>query len=169
MAAANLDGLIHPDEIGLAWSRFLIDDIVDQREAKTRPLLAAIFTFQIEDGIPALPTLPHLFLPEDLEAAKRITRRDPETYAYLVMLPGLPVPKAKWTQEPSAAKGEQLLGMPQEIIEEGTFPWYLMALYTSPTVKMSFCGAFDGEKFTKINCIHGSYGGSLSDLLGSDA
>lgn len=168
MAVANLDGLIHPDEIGLAWSRFLIDDLVEQREAQTRPLLAQIYTFELDDGIPGLPTLPFLFIPEDVASALKIVG-DPKTYAYLVVLPGLPVPKAKWSGSPGVAKGEQLLGMPQEIIEEGDFPWYLMALYNSPTKKMSFCGAFDGLKFTKINCIYGSYGGSLSDLLRRDA
>jgi hypothetical protein len=61
-----------------------------------------------------------------------------------------------------------MLGIPPEIIERGDYPWYLMAVFYSPSKQMTFCGAFNGETFHEIKCIHGAYGGILSSLFGSN-
>jgi hypothetical protein len=45
MAVANLQGLTNPDDIALAWARFLINDIVEHREAKTRAVSPGVYVF----------------------------------------------------------------------------------------------------------------------------
>lgn len=165
MAVANLSGLTRPDEIALAWSRFLIDDIVEHREAKTRAVTPGVYVFTMDGDTPALPTIPESFDPEDPASLEFIHTSG--AYAYLSVMAGLPVPTSSWSgQSPENAK-RQMLGVPPEVVEGGEFPWYLMAVFYSPSMQMTFCGAFDGESFREIKCIHGSYGGVLSDLLKS--
>lgn len=168
MARANLEGLKDREEIALAWSKFLIDDLVERREARVRAITASIYIFREED-VPLLPTLPEFFSPEDPASAKEALKRYPEAYAYLAVLPGLPLPKAEWVGDDHQKAAQRILGIPPEIIDRGEYPWYLMAVFVAPNQRMTFCGAFDGEKFRTIRPIYGSYGGYLTDLLGFDS
>lgn len=167
MAKANLENLSDPDDIALAWSKFLVEDLVEQREAKVRPIFASIFVFSKDGEVPCLPTLPQEFSPDNPESAKKILEDDPTAYAYLAVLPGLPVPKTP-SGEYSGEPRKQILGIPPEVIDAGEYPWFLMAVFVSPTKRMTFCGAFGGEKFNQVKLIHGSYGGFLSNLLPLD-
>jgi hypothetical protein len=166
MAVANLKGLARPDDIALAWARFLIEDIVEQREAKTRPVRPGVFVFTLDGAVPELPTSPLSFNPEDPASLDGILKDG--AYAYLAVLPGLPVRRTEWSAQSVSQAKRQMLGLPPEVIEAGEFPWYLMAVFYSPSQKMTFCGAFDGERFTEVKCIHGSYGGLLADLFKMD-
>jgi hypothetical protein len=169
MATVDLSTASNPDEVALQWARFLIDSMVEDRESKTRPVLAALYVFEMDNGVPSLPTLPMLFLPEDETSAEVILGKHTEPYAYLAMTPGLPVPRAVWQGEGQGQAKKQPLGVPEEIIEKGDFDWYLMAVFVSPSIKMTFCGGFDGDKFSQIKCIRGTYGGYLSDLFRTDS
>ena len=165
MANVDLTNLSDPDEIALAWSKFLVEDLVEHREAKTRQIRACVYTFELEDGVPCLPTQGEDFDPDFPETAKSVVGQDPNTYAYLAVLPGLPLTKSE-SNTPGAPTGRKLiLGIPPEIIDPGEYLWYLMAVFVSPTLKMTFCGAFDGEKFNTVRLIHGIYGGVLANLL----
>ena len=164
MAKADLSDLSDPDEIALAWSKFLVEDLVEQREAKTRPIVASVYTFELEEGVPCLPTVGEGFSPDIPASATQILLRNPNSYAYLAVLPGLPIPKGESSGEGASAK-KKVLGIPPEIISPGEFPWFLMGVFVSPTLQMTFCGAFDGEKFLQVQLAHGSYGGFLADLL----
>ncbi len=170
MAKADLSDLSDPDEIALAWSKFLVEDLVEQREAKTRAITASVYTFELEEGVPCLPTLGEEFSPDNPASAAKILTRNPNSYAYLAVLPGLPMSKeeALGSDDPQVAERKQrklVLGIPPEIIDSGEFPWFLMAVFVSPSLHMTFCGAFDGDKFNTVRLIHGSYGGFLSNLL----
>jgi hypothetical protein len=169
MAKADLTDLSDPDEIALAWSKFLVEDLVEQREAKTRAITASVYTFELEDGVPCLPTLGEEFSPDHPASAMKILTQNPNSYAYLAVLPGLPLSKEEASElncEPTGRKQRKLvLGIPPEIIDPGEFPWFLMAVFVSPSLQMTFCGAFDGDKFNTVRLIHGSYGGFLSNLL----
>jgi hypothetical protein len=167
MAVANLQGLTRPDDIALAWARFLIDDIVEHREAKTRAVSPGVYVFSMSNDVPSLPTLPEVFDPENPETLNGVLREE-GAYAYLAVLAGLPVPKREWAEQPATQVTHQMLGIPPEIIEPGEYPWYLMAVFYSPSKQMTFCGAFNGQTFHEIKCIYGSYGGILPSLFGSN-
>jgi len=167
MAVANLQGLTNPDDIALAWARFLINDIVEHREAKTRAVSPGVYVFSVSNDVPSLPTLPEVFDPENPETLKGVLSEE-GAYAYLAVLAGLPVPKCEWVGQPAGEAARQMLGIPPEITERGDYPWYLMAVFYSPSKQMTFCGAFNGETFHEIKCIHGAYGGILSSLFGSN-
>ena len=165
MAVANLQGLSKPDDIAAAWARFLIEDIIEHREAKTRPVLPGVYVFGFEDGTPTLPTMPEAFNPEDPTSVEGLMDRHVGAYAYLAVMPGLPIPKATWEGQPHAHTARLMLGVPANLIEDGDFPWYLMACFYSATTQITFCGAFDGEVFQEIKSIYGVYGGVLPYLL----
>jgi hypothetical protein len=167
MAVANLQGLTNPDDIALAWARFLIDDIVEHREAGTRAVNPGVYVFSKSNDVPSLPTLPEVFDPENSDTLNGVVSED-DAYAYLAVLAGLPVPKGEWSGQAAGQASRQMLGIPPEIIEQGDYPWYLMAVFYSPSKQMTFCGAFNGETFHEIKCIHGAYGGALSSLFGSN-
>jgi len=169
MAIANLEGLSHPDDIALAWSRFLVEDLVERREQKTLPLFHGVYLFEMEDGVPLVPTVPEVFSPDDFDAPVKLVKDRPNAFAYLAVMTGAPVPLAKWTGETGLPAKKQLLGIPSEIIEPGNFIWYFMAVFYSRTKEMVFCGGFDGEKFSQVKCMYGSYGGILADLFRRDA
>lgn len=164
MAKADLNDLSDPDEIALAWSKFLVEDLVEHREAKTRPIIASVYTFELEEGVPCLPTAGEVFSPDVPSSASQILLRNPNSYAYLAVLPGLPIPKGGSGSDGNSEK-KLLLGIPPEIITAGEFPWFLMGVFVSPTLQMTFCGAFDGDKFRQVQLAHGSFGGFLADLL----
>lgn len=166
MAKADLSDLSDPDEIALAWSKFLVEDLVEQREAKTRAITASVYTFELEDGVPCLPTLGEEFSPDHPSSALKILNKNPNSYAYLAVLPGLPILKEENSDGAAGGSGRKLLlGIPPEIIDPGEFPWFLMAVFVSASAQMTFCGAFNGEKFNTVRLIHGSYGGILANLL----
>jgi hypothetical protein len=169
MAIANLEGLTHPDDLALAWSRFLVEDLVERREQKTLPLFHGVYTFELDDGTPVVPTVPDIFEFNDFDAPFKIIESRPQAYAYLAVMTGQPVPLTAWTGETGLPAKKQLLGIPTEIIEPGSFTWYFMAVFYSRTKEMVFCGGFDGEKFSQVKCMYGSYGGILADLFRRDA
>jgi hypothetical protein len=168
MAIVNLEGLTHPDDIALAWARFLVEDLVERREAKTQAIHNAIFVFELRQGIPQLPTLPELF-DDESEPPHKIIEKFPDAYAYLAVLPGIPIPPSNWESSTGLPAKRQLLGIPMEMIEPGDYVWYIMGIFHSKRQQMVFCGGFDGEKFSQVKTKYGSYGGVLSDLFRMDA
>ena len=169
MANANLEGLTHPDDIALAWARFIVEDLVEKRESKTQAIPHGIYVFELRDGVPDLPTVPDLFDAEDPESPEKVICNYPDAYAYLAVMPGLPVALGDWEKETGLPAKRQLVGVPGEMIEPGTYPWYLIGIFHSPRKQMVFCGAFDGERFSQVRSKYGSYGGILSDLFRMDA
>jgi hypothetical protein len=168
MAVADLQGLTKPDDIALAWARFLLNDIVEQREAQVRPVIPGVYVFGMEGTTPTVPSVPETFDPEDPSSLEGLIGRHEGAYAYLAVMPGLPIPKSEWGCAPTPAAKKQLLGVPTQIIEPGDYPWFLMAYFYSPSCQMTFCGAFDGSKFREIKCIYGTYGGRLPSLIAQD-
>ena len=168
MATANLSGLSHPDEIALAWSKFLLDDLIEKREARVQPVRASLYTFEMIDDTTAVPTTPILFDPDDESAYEKLVDSCKGAYAYLAVLPGQPIPKGSWESAPSAEAKKQPLGVPQEVIDSGPSDWYLMAVFVSPSQKMTFCGKFYQDTFSIVKPIYGTYGGYLSDLFRND-
>jgi hypothetical protein len=168
MATANLSGLSHPDEIALAWSKFLLDDLIEKREARVQPIRAALYTFEMDGETPAVPTTGVFFDPDELDSFEKLSSLCEPSYAYLAVLPGQPIPKGSWEGGPAEERKRQPLGVPQEVIEEGPSDWYLMAVFVSPTVSMTFCGRFYQDTFSIVKPIYGTYGGYLSNLLRTD-
>lgn len=169
MAIANLQGLSKPDDVAYAWAKFLVDDIIEQREAQVRPVLPGVYVFELDDdGAVSVPTMPILFDPEKPESLVGILDEYPRAFAYLGVMSGLPLPKVEWTgQAPTEAK-KQMLGVPAHLIEPGTFPWYLMATFVSPSTKVTICAPFNGEKFGKVLSGYGLYGGALTSIFGDN-
>lgn len=169
MAAISLEGLKTPDEIAYAWSRFLIEDLIEKRNAGQQPIPTGVFVFELDDGIPTVPSLPTIFDPVDHEAPRRIIDNSPHAYAYLAVMTGLPVALGSWAAETGLPARQQLIGVPYNIIEAGDFPFYLMAIFYSRSIEVVFCAPFDGKTFSKVQSMYGSYGGVLSDLFRRDA
>lgn len=168
MAIANLEGLTHPDDIALAWSRFLVEDLVERRENQTQAIHNAVYVFELREGVPQLPTLPELFS-EESESPYEAIKKYPDAYAYLAVLPGIPIPQGNWEKVTGLSPKKQLLGIPTEMIDPGDYIWYLMGIFHSKRQQMVFCGGFDGKKFSQVKTKYGSYGGVLSDLFRMDA
>ena len=168
MAVANLQGLVKPDDIALAWAKFLLNDIVEQREAQVRPVIPGIYVFGMEGTTPTVPSVPEVFDPETVSSLEGLLARHEGAYAYLAVMPGLPIPKSEWSGASTPVAKKQLLGIPTQLIETGDYPWFLMAYFYSHSCQMTFCGAFDGSRFREIKCMYGTYGGCLPALIAKD-
>jgi hypothetical protein len=170
MTTAHLRENSSNDDLSLDWARFILSELVGRRERKEAAIRPNVFVFEADEGdIPVLPTHGHDFDPEDPQSVRAILARHPTCYAYLISLPGQPIrAAAQKTPTGAVATATAPIGVPETIIDPGDFPFYLMAYLHSATVKMVFCGAFDGEKFNTVNCMEGCYGGTLSSLLDDD-
>lgn len=167
MAIAQLRENSSNDELSLDWTRFLLSELVGRRERKEAAIRPLVFPFvAAEDGVPVLPTHGFDFDPENPQTVRDVLSGHVGCFAYLIVLPGQPVRRAEQQTGVGAAQTLKApIGVPEPIIDTGEFPFYLMAYLHSATVKMVFCGAFDGERFNTVNCMEGCYGGTLSSLL----
>jgi hypothetical protein len=169
-----LSGAKSLDEIAYLWSKFILGELMARRERQEAALASYIFTFERIEDQPQLPIMPsaEIGLPPRADAATQAIR--PETYAYLVLFPGIPMPAAAWDgPSPSMLPQERAeipLGVPTELIDFSRPQiWWLNAVFVSDTIQATFCAGFDGETFGELKEIAGTHGGSLSSLCGIGA
>lgn len=170
----DLSGAKSLDEIAYLWSKFILSELMARRERQEAAVAPYIFTFEKIEDQPQLPIMPsaELGMPPRADAATHAIR--PETYAYLVLFPGMPIPVATWegTDAPMPPQEQAAipLGVPTEIIDfSRPQVWWLNAAFVSDTIQATFCAGFDGETFGELKEIEGTHGGSLSSLCGIGA
>lgn len=168
MATANLLEAKTPSELALAWARFLLDDIIERREAKTQPLAPLAFLFMMDGEEVVFPTMPlHLESEPNPETLRAAVSSVENLLGYLVVLPGMPQRRTSWEAGEYTGTSSFPIGIPDDLIADGPFSMYLTALFTTQEISMVFCGGFDGEAFDTVRCAYGSFGGTLANMLGT--
>lgn len=159
------------DEIAYLWAKFLLSELMARRERQEAALASCIFTFENVNNFVHVPTSPTAVLGTPPQKDKALACLEPETYAYLVLVPGVPVPKEAWegAEAPmsSQEQAEIPLGVPSELIDlSRPHIWWLNAVFVSPSIQATFCAGFDGETFTELREVAGTHGGAFSSLAG---
>lgn len=162
------------DEIAYLWSKFILTELMARRERQEAAIAPYIFTFEEANGQPQLPVMPSAEIGMPPQASRALQALRPETYAYLVLFPGVPIPAAAWEGPsptmPQQQRAEIPLGVPSVAIDL-TKPhvWWLNAAFVSRGIQATFCAGFDGETFSPLQEVAGTHGGCLSSLAGIGA
>jgi len=168
MAVADLSRATTKYEAALSWSRFLVNDLIEKRENRLQALAPLLYVFELaEDGNVTLPSIGHqLSHPPGAEQAKVILSAYKDPFAYLVVLPGMPVPERVWTGPTYSVKkrNEIPICIPGAMIDLGKFDFYLMGAFISREDKRTFCSSFGNEKFGPVRESREVTGGALSNL-----
>jgi hypothetical protein len=170
MAKADLGWAQTPHEVAVAWSKFILDEMIERKEAGT-PLYASVFPFTQGEGGIVLPSgaLP-LGFPPDPKVAESHLRMysDQGLYAYLVVTLGIPEAPGEWLSPGVSDKerAEIEIGVPGGLCEPGPHEWYLVGSLVSPEQPYTWAARWDGEKFGPLRYVAGNFGGTLIGLLG---
>lgn len=168
MATANLLEANTPHELALGWARFLIDDTIERREAKTQPLLPLAFLFTMDGTQVVFPTVGVRLEDEpNPETLRNLVSTVADVFGYLVIMPGMPQRRGTWERGETTGTATFPIGVPDELIADGPFSMYLTALLSTRDGGMVFCGGFNGETFDTVRCAEGSFGGTLAGMLGT--
>jgi len=152
------------------WATGLLEETLKRRELRTQAVAPYLYPFTMgKDGVEQYPSTPiSAGNPPDISTALRVLETMDPLYAYLYLMPGIPIPESVW-QGPAFTPTKRAsipLGVPQEIIEEGDFDFYVFGAFVSPTVKRTFCIPLKGDTFGKLQVVSGLYGGVFSSLQG---
>jgi len=162
------------DDVAYLWSKFLISELIGRRERQEAAIAPYLFTFEKREGRPLLPITPSAALGTPPQVAEALKVMLPETFAYLVVVPGSPMASSTWETSdatmPSQEQAQIPLGIPEELIDRSRpHIWWFSAVFVSNTKQATFCAGFDGDTFTDIREVEGTYGGSFSSLGGLGA
>jgi hypothetical protein len=151
----------------LKMSSQILDGCVKRREARSAAVVASLIRFVRtgEDSFSAVPSQ----LSNDPTGKEISTHFLPEEdcFAYMVFLPGDPIPQKQWEGEHTPQQQSQiLLGIPGKIIDVGEYVFHLHGIFVSNSIQRTFCAAFDGQKFAPLRVVNGVYGGTASCLGG---
>lgn len=168
MAVADLSLATNRYEIAAAWSRYLIDEFIERREAKTSNVLAAVFPFTEQGGQVVVPAggffLGH---PPSVEDAKRFLEAEKGLYAYFVILAGDPGNKDSDDEAGSGGdKDPTPISVPKSLCVKDDYEFYLIAALVCPDLPLTWAAPFDGEKFGELRYAQGTFGGTLVGLCG---
>ena len=160
------------DEVLLIWARYLLGEVMRQRENQEEALTSRIYVFEKnDDGVSILPTRPDalLGLPSRPEPALAVLGE--KAVGYLVMLPTAPIPEAAWAGLSPVLSKEQSAGIPLSVPTEilpfdKPYTLWLSAAFYSQTIERTFCAGLLDDKFSELKEIDGSFGGSLANLRG---
>lgn len=151
----------------LKMSSQILDGCIKRREARSAAVVASLIRFVRtgEDSFSAVPSR----LSNDPTGKEISTHFLPEEdcFAYMVFLPGDPIPQKQWEGEYTPQQQSQiLLGIPGRIIEVGDYVFHLHGIFVSNSVQITFCSGFDGRKFSEIKIAPGLFGGTATNLNG---
>lgn len=160
------------DEVFLIWSRYLLAQIIRQRECQEEAVTGQVFVFEkTENGVCILPTLPNAYLGMPARPEPAVAALTEQAVGYLVVLPTAPIPEMAWSGPSPTMSKEAARGIPISVpIEILPFDkpydlWMSAALYTR-TLERTFCAGLLGHKFGELKEVAGTFGGSLSNLRG---
>ena len=155
------------DQKALQMSSQYLSDCMKRRQARTAPIVASLVRF-LRAGDSSFQAL-HCRLSDD-PTGKEIAayfRENEDCFAYMVFLPGDPIPQKKWEGEYTPQQQSQiLLGIPGKIIDVGEYVFHLHGIFVANSIQKTFCAAFDGQKFAPLRVVNGVYGGTASSLGG---
>ena len=145
------------------WATGLLEETLKRRELRTQAIAPYVYPFTLgADGVEQYPATPiSAGNPPDASTVLHVL-------GTMDLMPGEPVPSSVW-QGPSFSPKERSvlpLGVPQEIVEEGDFDFYVFGAFVSSTIKRTFCIPLKGDTFGKLRVLSGLYGGIFSALQG---
>ena len=187
MATADMTGVKTIYEQAFRWSKFLIQDLIEKREAGEQGIRSSVYPFctlsrEGEGTKTILPTagLPLGHPPEggvlsDILEMFLEDHEEEDLFSYLVLITGMPDPPNQWRQEEeqALAAGQAApcvpIAVPWEMCErfEDRPPvYYIIAALVCRERPVTFTAHFDGEEFGELRFAPGLFGGELVDALG---
>jgi len=169
MAKVDLSQAKSVEEVAAIWSVFLLKELMERRERQEAAIPSCIFTFELAGNTPCLPVFPTKILttpPDKLDAISGVSL---DSFAYLAIVPGIPIPKADWDGDSPALtiqEQEQIpIGVPTELLQfDRSYVWWLTAVFVSKQVQTTYCAGFTGTQFSELKHVAGTHGGFLSSL-----